>query len=103
MRAMNLPRDSEVRHVRAHGLVQGVGFRENCVAYARAHGIAGWVRNRGDGSVEAVLQGTPAALDRMCEWLRREVPGARVDALDVQPMAPPAEPLHGFERRPTTG
>ncbi|MGR4871991.1 acylphosphatase [Variovorax sp. LARHSF232] len=98
---MNLPPDSEVRRVRAHGLVQGVGFRESCVAYARANGVAGWVRNRGDGSVEAMLQGPPALLDRMCDWLRHEVPGARVDALDVRPEAAPVEPSSGFERRPT--
>ncbi len=98
---MNLPLDSEVRRVRAHGLVQGVGFRESCVAYARANGVAGWVRNRSDGSVEALLQGPPASLDRMCEWLRDEVPGARVDALDVRPETAAIELLNGFERRPT--
>lgn len=98
---MNPPRDLEVRRVRAHGLVQGVGFRESCVSYARANGVAGWVRNRSDGSVEALLQGVPAALDRMCDWLRHEVPGAHVDALDVAAVAPPLEHLTGFERRPT--
>ncbi|HEX7637544.1 MAG TPA: acylphosphatase, partial [Burkholderiaceae bacterium] len=46
-------------HAVVRGRVQGVGFREACVAEARALGVAGWVRNRPDGSVEVVLQGPP--------------------------------------------
>jgi len=87
--------------VRARGRVQGVGLRESCVMHARTAGIAGWVRNRSDGSVEAVLLGPMPALDRMCEWLRSGVPGARVDTLDVETLAPPFEALASFERRPT--
>jgi acylphosphatase len=91
----------QCRRIRAHGLVQGVGFRESCVHYAQARGIGGWVRNRNDGSVEALLQGSPPALAAMCEWLRRGVPGARVDALEVIPVESPFEPLPSFERLPT--
>ena len=91
----------QCRHVRAQGLVQGVGFRESCVRHALAHGIAGWVRNRSDGSVEALLQGAPEALVQMCEWLRRGVPGARVDALEVVAMTSAFERLEGFERLAT--
>lgn len=91
----------ECRRVVARGLVQGVGFRDSCRRYARAQGIGGWVRNRLDGSVEAVIQGQPAVLDAMCEWLGRHVPGARVDALEVEPLRRPCENLQGFERRPT--
>lgn len=91
----------QARRVRAHGLVQGVGFRDNCARQARAEGIAGWVRNRADGSVEAFMQGPSDSLDRLCEWLRHRVPGARVVSLDVEPVPP--EPALGphFERRPT--
>lgn len=92
---------SECRHVTARGRVQGVGFRESCVQYARAHGISGWVRNRADSSVEAVLHGRPADVAGMCDWLRHGVPGARVDALEIDSMAAPVEPFQGFERRPS--
>lgn len=93
--------DIECRRVVARGVVQGVGFREACVQRAHALRITGWVRNRLDGSVEAVIQGPPATLDLMCEWLRNGVPGARVDALQVQPLARPCRNLGSFERRPT--
>jgi len=93
--------DAQCRRVVAHGRVQGVGFRENCVTHARAKGVAGWVRNRADGTVEAVLQGPPAVLDAMCEWLRQHVPGARVDALDVEILPRPCRNLDSFERRPS--
>ena len=89
---------TEVARVR--GRVQGVGFRESCVDAARALGVAGWVRNRADGSVEALLQGTPAQLAAMHDWLRRGPPMARVDALDVEPQ-PDTLALDRFERRPS--
>ncbi|MBS0453460.1 MAG: acylphosphatase [Proteobacteria bacterium] len=92
---------NECRRVLAQGRVQGVGFRDSCLQQARALGIKGWVRNRSDGSVEAVIQGAPAVLDAMCRWLAHDVPGARVDALQVQPLARPCENMSGFERRPT--
>ena len=94
-------RDTECRRVLAHGRVQGVGFRENCIHHARSSGVTGWVRNRSDGTVEAVLQGSPAVLDAMCDWLRHHVPGVRVDALDVQVLPRPCRKLEGFERRPS--
>lgn len=94
-------RDHECRRVVARGRVQGVGFRESCVLHARAKGVTGWVRNRSDGTVEAVLQGAPTVLDSMCEWLRHHVPGARVDALDVQVLPRPCRNLDSFERRPS--
>lgn len=93
--------DLECRIARAHGIVQGVGFRESCVLHARVVGVAGWVRNRSDGTVEAMLQGTPEQLDRMCHWLHHEVPGARVTVLEVQPVTQTWERLPGFERLPS--
>ena len=50
------------RMVRVYGRVQGVGYREACVCRARALGITGWVRNRVDGSVDVMLQGSPEQL-----------------------------------------
>src|SRR5690349_1928619 len=79
----------ETWQVRAHGRVQGVGYRDACVRRARALGVTGWVRNRVDGSVEAMLQGTAAQLGSLCDWLRDSVPAARVDRLDVAPVQPP--------------
>ena len=93
--------DTECRRVVARGLVQGVGFRYSCMQHARAQGIGGWVRNRTDGTVEAVIQGPPAVLDAMCDWLRHGVPGARVDALQVETLARPCRNLLGFDQRPT--
>jgi acylphosphatase len=55
----------ETRLVRVRGLVQGVGYREACVRHSHALGVTGWVRNRIDGSVEAMVQGTPKQL-RIC-------------------------------------
>ena len=91
----------ENRLVRVRGIVQGVGFRDGCMRHARALGITGWVRNRRDGSVEALLQGSPQQLARMCEWLRRGVPGARVEALDQAEVSPAPSRLAGFDILPT--
>lgn len=87
--------------VRVDGRVQGVGFRQACVEQARALGLAGWVRNRRDGSVEAMLQGSADAVARMQAWIQRGPPGARVDRVTASAPAPGAEPLQRFEIRPT--
>ncbi|MGK6307364.1 acylphosphatase [Variovorax sp. DT-64] len=100
-----LPQDEnapiEHRLVRVRGIVQGVGFRDSCMRHARARGIAGWVRNRRDGSVEALLQGPPQQVAQMCDWLRHGVPGARVDALEQSTVPAPSPPLEGFDILPT--
>lgn len=88
------------RLVRVRGLVQGVGFRASCMRHARAHGIAGWVRNCRDGSVEALLQGSPQQVAQMCDWLRHGVPGARVDGLEQSVVPVPPLPLEGFDILP---
>jgi acylphosphatase len=87
--------------VRVRGRVQGVGYRWSCVQQARAQGLTGWVRNRVDGSVEALLQGTPEQLTRMCEWMRTGIAGARVDSLEVLERKRSSEPLDRFEQQPT--
>lgn len=91
----------ECRLVRMRGRVQGVGYRDACVRHALATGVAGWVRNRADGSVEAMLQGSRRELDAMCKWLRDGVPGARVDALELTQLPPPVDRLDRFDQLPT--
>jgi len=66
------------------GIVQGVGFRHAMAREARRLGLAGWVRNRSDGSVEAVAGGDETALDALSRWARRGAPPARVETLEVR-------------------
>jgi acylphosphatase len=86
--------------VRVSGRVQGVGYRFACIHRARALGITGWVRNRMDESVEAMLQGSPQKLADMCDWLREGVPAAMVDELEVTPVPPPFQRFDRFDRLP---
>lgn len=57
-------------HVIVSGHVQGVFFRTACARAAEQRGVAGWVRNREDGCVEAVFEGSPAAVDDLVSWCR---------------------------------
>jgi acylphosphatase len=84
---------AEVTRVRVvvTGRVQGVWFRDSCRDQARAAGVAGWVRNRLDGAVEAELEGPPAAVDRVVAWCRTGPPRARVDAVGVTALSPTGE------------
>ncbi|MBX3605188.1 MAG: acylphosphatase [Piscinibacter sp.] len=86
--------------VRVHGRVQGVGFRYACTRQARTLGVAGWVRNRRDGTVEAMLQGPPQQIGQLRDWLRDGVPEARVIGIDTATVAS-ATRFEGFEQRPT--
>jgi acylphosphatase len=95
------PPSLECWHVRVTGRVQGVGYRESCVRVARALGVRGWVRNRVDGSVEALVQGPADALAQLRAWMLAGPPLARVDGLEVSLQTVPHEPLGRFERRPT--
>jgi acylphosphatase len=88
-------------HVRVSGRVQGVGYRGACAFEAQRLGLTGWVRNRRDGSVEALLHGAPDVLARMHDWLQRGPPAARVVRVEVTPVEPPSPPLRRFEHRPT--
>ena len=67
----------------ATGRVQGVWFRDSCRERAREERLAGWVRNRGDGAVEAEIEGPAAAVDRLVGWFRTGPPRARVDSVEV--------------------
>jgi len=87
-----------VRRLVIRGVVQGVGFRYSMAMQARLLGISGWVRNRRDGSVEAMIAGDAAAVAAMLDWSRRGPAGAVVDDVLV-------ENAEGdymeFEQRPT--
>jgi acylphosphatase len=65
------------------GRVQGVFFRDETWRRARSLGVAGWVANRPEGSVEAVFEGRRDAVESMVEWCRRGPSGARVDDVEV--------------------
>jgi acylphosphatase len=89
------------RLVRVRGRVQGVGYRHACVQQARALGLTGWVRNRSDDSVEALLQGTLAQVIRMCEWMRDDMPAALVEEIEVLEVPLPLPAFDRFEQQPT--
>lgn len=72
-------------HIIVTGRVQGVGYRAFVEAEARRRQLTGWVRNRFDGSVEALLTGERNDIATTIETLRRGPPGARVDHLDASP------------------
>ena len=89
---------STTRHLKISGRVQGVGFRYSMRVEARRLGVTGWVRNRHDGSVEAVAQGPAEAVEALLEWSRHGPPGARVT--DVQVGTGEGD-YTDFELRPT--
>jgi acylphosphatase len=82
------------RRVVVSGLVQGVWFRESTRTRAESLGVSGWVRNNPDGTVEAVFEGDPAAVERLVEFCRTGPRGAYVDRIDVGDEPP--EGLVGF-------
>ena len=88
------------RHLQISGRVQGVGFRYSMQQEAARLGLTGWVRNRRDGRVEALLQGNEEAVAALTEWARRGPAGAHVAELRVTSAEADAS-LAGFEQRPT--
>lgn len=90
----------KTRTLRIFGAVQGVGYRDALRFEAERRALTGWVRNRLDGSVEALIQGTPEAVDALIHWARRGPPAANV--VDVRIELPDdTSRCSGFERRPT--
>ena len=84
--------ESQRRWLRIRGRVQGVFYRASAQREAVRLGLTGWVRNRRDGSVEALAVGPrPAALDAFETWCRTGPPSARVES--VEPQGPPGEDL----------
>jgi acylphosphatase len=88
------------RQIRVSGIVQGVGYRAALRQQAHSLGVTGWVRNRADGSVEALAHGTPAALEALIAWARRGPPGARVADVRISEVTAESAPA-GFELRPS--
>jgi acylphosphatase len=87
----------KARLLRIEGRVQGVGYRDWLQHQARRHGISGWVRNRADGTVEALLAGEEDALNAVLTACRRGPPLARVTSIEEHFAEPPEEP--GFSKR----
>jgi len=93
--------ESEVRALRVFvsGRVQGVFFRDSTRQRARELGLGGWVRNLGDGRVEALFVGATHACERALDYVRTGPPGARVDAVDFRWEAPPSPAPSSFSIR----
>ncbi|HEY1960865.1 MAG TPA: acylphosphatase [Rhizomicrobium sp.] len=85
--------------LRIEGVVQGVGFRAFLIQEARSLGLDGWVRNRSDGTVEALVSGDTKQVEAIVAACMRGPSGARVANIDMQNAEPPAEP--GFRHRAT--
>ena len=84
-------------HVVVRGSVQGVFFRAETRDRARSLGLAGWVRNAPDGTVEAAFEGDDERVASIVEWCRRGPAGARVEGVDVTWVEP--EGTEGFSIR----
>ena len=91
---------SIAKHLVIHGRVQGVGFRHFMGRAAFELHVTGWVRNRSDGAVEALIVGDETAVGEMIQACRRGPPLARVDEIDVDPVDLDVLP-DGFSRLPT--
>ena len=83
------------RRVVVHGFVQGVYFRDTVRRQAVTRGVAGWVRNNRDGTVEAVFEGEPEAVERLVRFCREGPRGAVVERIEVLEETP--EGCSGFE------
>jgi acylphosphatase len=86
--------DPVAKRVVVHGSVQGVFFRDTTRRKAESRGVSGWVRNCADGSVEALFEGDPEAVEAMVAFVREGPRGAEVEHVDVSDSSP--EGLDGF-------
>ena len=86
------------KHLKISGRVQGVGFRYSMSEEAARLGVTGWVRNRRDGTVEAVIDGAPDAVEAVLAWARRGPRGASVTEVEVVEVP---ESFERFEMRPS--
>jgi len=89
------------KHLHIVGVVQGVGYRAAFARKAAALKLSGWVRNRADGSVEAMVAGATNALDQITDWARRGPADARVHAVSITDAADLIVATGRFEILPT--
>jgi acylphosphatase len=82
-----MPQEPTSMIVTVTGRVQGVSYRAWAKRWAEARGLAGWVRNEPDGTVSALVEGAPDAVEEMIEAMRSGPPAARVDRLTALPGA----------------
>lgn len=82
-------------------MVQGVYYRKSMVEAAQRLGVQGWVRNRADGSVEALVAGQQQAVQALIDWSHQGPPAARVDSVEQSAPMLPVEPLQPFAQRET--
>ena len=87
----------ERKHVQVYGFVQGVGFRFAVERTARSRGVSGWVRNRPDGTVEAVFEGETEDVEALVDLCRGGPRGAAVERVEASAESP--EGVAGFEIR----
>jgi acylphosphatase len=88
---MSSEKDRVRRRVRVQGRVQGVFFRDSTREQAEAEDVAGWVTNNSDGSVEAVLEGPPDAVERVIAHMKQGPDRASVEDVEVADEAPQGE------------
>jgi len=88
-------------HFCVRGRVQGVGYRASFAREAQALQLSGWVRNRSDGSVEAMVRGDPGAIESLAAWARTGPAAARVDALVLTDHSDDGQVGAGFVILPT--
>jgi len=74
-------------HARVYGRVQGVGFRYSTYMQAKKIGLAGYVRNMSDGSVEVVAEGDENTINKFISWLKKGPIGSRVDNVELKSIA----------------
>lgn len=86
------------KHLVVHGRVQGIGYRDSMQTEAARLGVTGWVRNRRDGTVEAVVCGWADDVAELLNWARRGPPGAHVTSMQVSESSGSYD---AFERRPS--
>jgi acylphosphatase len=85
--------------LRIEGFVQAVGYRNFVIAEAARLGVDGWIRNRSDGTVEALVSGPEKAVETLIGLCMKGPPGSRVGNVELHKAEPAAE--KGFRRRPS--
>jgi acylphosphatase len=91
--------DLTTLRLRIEGFVQAVGYRHFAIEEATRLGLDGWIRNRADGTVEAVISGGTKAVEAFVQACMRGPAGSRVENVELSPAAPPEG--KGFKRRPS--